>query len=380
MKRSKILLITTLVLTAIIFSGCAKKTDNNSEKNNIVKIDNNSEKTDNTVENKNNGSYAYKFDSETDCQADIGEYPMEAYTKNGYYSLQSLNDSTSSKMLYYYDYSSQQSVLVCGKTNCQHIDDTCDAFFDGEEYPVSSIWYYKGNVYIPSLDGDYLCITKISPDGSTREKVCSVARIMQKTEDEDGATSTATYYPSMVLHCGNIYYTNSYPGSKKAEIYKKALEDNSDAVKLDEVEGDSVQIYRVKAYGDNIFYQKAVFGEDGTVTDGGIYVYNSSESKSSVIVKDAVSYYCLDESGNIYYHDNDKNAIMKIDTNGQTDTYYELGAEDCNGFLWDGDRFVVYTISDIAEKQYIMDQEGNITKTIDEYDKFEKPYQSIRDK
>ena len=71
---------------------------------------------------------------------------------------------------------------------------------------------------------------------------------------------------------------------------------------------------------------------------------------------------------------------MKIDTNGQTDTYYELGAEDCNGFLWDGDRFVVYTISDIAEKQYIMDQEGNITKTFDEYDKFEKPYQSIRDK
>ena len=260
---------------------------------------------------ENAGSYSYKFDANTDCQADIGEYPMEAFTENGYYSLQCLSESNNSKMLYYYDYATKQSVLVCGKTNCQHKDDTCDAFFDEQKYPISSIWYYEGNVYIPSLDEDYLCITKIAPDGSTRKKMCSVAKIVQVTEEEeDGGIATATYYPAMVLHDGYIYYSSSYPGCKKAELYKKAVDDNADAIKLDEIEGDSVQIYRIKGYGENVFYQKAVFGEDGDVTDGGIYVYNLSKAKSSLIVKDAVSYYCLDENGNIYYHDNAQNAIM----------------------------------------------------------------------
>lgn len=386
-KKITVICMSAVVVGTSIFTGCTRKnnTNPNVESGNVTEKndDNSAEKVSQDIadtqnlENENSGKYAYKFNVETDCQSDQGEAITEAYTSAGYYSLNALNNVTSSYRLDYYDYSSKQSIPVCTKANCQHNDKECDAYFLGNEYPVGTMWYYEGNLYMPSVDGDYLCITKISSDGSTREKVCSVARVVD-VEDENGYE--AVYYPTMILHRGEIYYTDCYPGCKKAVLYKKSLDDSSKPKTIDTIEGDNVLIYRMKGYGNNIFFQRAEFGEDGDVTDGGIYVYNTKDATEAELVKGAVSSYCLDEAGNIYYYDNSNKAISRLDTDGQTDTFYEFGDEDNNGFLCDGDRFLVYVTTDSKEKQYIVDTDGNITKTITKRKKFEKPYQSIRDK
>ena len=106
--------------------------------------------------------------------------------------------------LYYTDAASDEKVLVCSKSNCTHRDETCDACFMMEEYPMPILEQYHGALYEVKLDGDYLNIYRISFDGAVRQKSCTLMRlnIEEKVEDDQ---SVSAFYPELKIHRGYVY-------------------------------------------------------------------------------------------------------------------------------------------------------------------------------
>lgn len=370
MKNTRIVL--GAVLLMMMLAGCTEKKEYNIKNEDIEKeYDTNEDSLTNSI----GGDNSYQFSIETDSQADLGEYNNRVFTENGYYIFRYTTGDYSVRRLFYYDYQSKQEVLVCNKGNCLHDNEGCNAYFDSDKYPIQNIWYYKGSLYLPAQEDEYLYVEKISLDGTTREKKCSIARVTEKTEESGEQTVTSTYYPQMMMHKGCVYYSTSYPGCKKAELYKLDIEGKAEAELIAEIEGESVQLYRMKGYQDDIYYQLAEFENDGTLAKGGLYKYTSSSGENSCLIEDAVSYYCLKENGDIFIHNYHDNQIVKVSGDGKQDAFYDLGDAECNGFMWDTNRFLIYTMGDEYEKQYVLDEDGSVINECIDYNQFILPYQ-----
>lgn len=362
MKKNK--WITVLLCCLVLMTACGNDDDLSTSE--TGKIDN----------KLSNDVYSYEFDIEKDNQADLGTYPIEAYTLSGYYSLKYLNDESMVQILNFYDYEQKKTVVVCGKTNCSHDDEECNAYFDEERYPMHSLWYYGGSMYMPYVSDGYISIEKISADGSNREKACDIVKVSEDIESEGDTTVITTNYPTMLIHRGVVYYTDSYPGCGSAHLYKKSLDGSTDAELLDETDIETMQIYRMKCYGDSLFYQKAEVGE--TVENGGLYRCDIETSEISLVISDVFADYCVSEDGVIYYKDTYENKIMSATDDDNASVFFELADdEEIQEIMWDGDSFICNVTTDNGEKQYVLDESGSIQWKTDNTEEFVLPYQSV---
>lgn len=304
-----------------------------------------------------------------------------AYTEDGYYFTE--NEYTiergSGFVLWYHDYASGEEIRVCGKTDCDHESDAdCDAFFKESQYPISSeqLWYYEGALYHFCLDEDYYAIEKVSMDGSQRSISCRLYRtsIEQEMDDDGTLIESTTYYPSIILHRGYAYFCTVSTAGEPCSLYRVKLDSSEKAELLYTQEGNDPTIYRLKGYGNGVFFQMGdFFNEDLTEFDISLYVYDIETGTISLVADDVIRNYTVGNGG-IYYMDfENRDSLMKytpatqetvmlMDSQG-TEAEYGLCIFAQDGYLY-------YTL---PYGQTVYDDGGNVVQVL-EGDDMVMPY------
>lgn len=338
-------------------SACSEK-ENSEKKNTIGEITNKSEAEENVEAGKSGDAYNelpqftdfsgeidFKYVSETDCQSNVGEYPNTAYTNDGIYSLEPIEGS-GDRLLYFYDYASEQKVVVCSKRYCEHNGESCDAYFRQTEYPIAYLWYNSQMLYTLTQEKDYLYIEKISLDGSIRENSCVLTRVDTQTEiQEDGSETVSTYYPEMQLHRGYIYYSTWFFGAKNAGIYRKAIDSDGEAETLYTFDGENIGLYRIKPYGRYVLFQIGLYNVENLSSS--IYAYDTEKGTISKMCENVFRDYTVEEN-QLFYFDLKDNVYCRNLETGKTELFFEIkeNTEGLDNSLFGTEEGLVYQLTD----------------------------------
>lgn len=246
----------------------------------------------------------------TDCQTDLGEYSNVAYAETGVYQLTSR--SYNGYLLYFTDNETGQMVPVCSKMNCTHEDTNCDAYFGSAEYLVPSLWFQDGSLFITKLEKDYICIEKVSPDGTKREKSCTLMRMVVETDDEGGSTE---YFPAVQIHRGYAYFTLGVYPSETVTMYRVKLDSEEEAellYTLQASENGQATMYRIKPYGRYVLFQMGFFKvvEESVQYTVSIYAYDTENGEITYFSGDVFRDFTLGEDA-LYYFDMQDNVYRK---------------------------------------------------------------------
>jgi hypothetical protein len=76
--------------------------------------------------------------------------------------------------LYYFDFETEEKMVMCTQSGCKHIDTSCAAYLDGAD----SFAEYRGKWYIVKDmdDSQYIQMTEIDPADGTRRVICTILR------------------------------------------------------------------------------------------------------------------------------------------------------------------------------------------------------------
>lgn len=222
---------------------------------------------------------------DTEYQYMYGESnSVQALTSSseGYYFINGL-------YLYYCDYETMESLVLCDKPNCLHdkeLDETkkykCNGFLitDGQPKLVAT---YDNYIYC-YIDMDFLKdiwepeLIRISLDGSKRKTVCTL---------EDNITS-------MALHKGKLYYATSVISNDEQEvedgIYEYALKEydifKKSVKPIEIVSGKGVMaiIHDITPVGKKVRYTK--YDSEDEVFFGKEFVYDINDNNVKQIAED----------------------------------------------------------------------------------------------
>lgn len=309
--------------------------------------------------------FVMETDSQPDCAGNI------VYTEAGYYTLMqtsSMDEDLSGFMLQYYDYESGQQVPVCGKMDCDHNNVDCNAYFADNKYPLplNSLWYYEHNLYIFCVQQDYYGIERISMDGSERETSCTLYRTtIESGTDEEGFSFSSTYYPEVILHRGYAWFSTDYPGCKECGLYRVRLNSSDQAEEICTQGGDNPKLYRLKGYGDYLFFEKGNFiDEEGTQVDIDLYACDLNTGDVTLAAENVVRDYTIGDNCIYYFDLAQLDSIMRYDLEtGETAMIYDSEGNEApdESYLFVRDGNLYYSTSSY---QYVFDESGEMTGTL----------------
>ena len=314
--------------------------------------------------------FTYVYD--TDAQSDLSQYSNVVYTKDGCYDLEWMN--AEAFLLYYTDAMSNDTIPVCSRSNCTHSDQSCDAYFSRQEYPMSILEMYQGKLYMINLEGDYLTFCSVSQDGAVREKSCTLMRLnVQESIDENGDVVTNFYYPEIKLHRGYAYFSDYYPGSASCGLYRVKLDSQEEPELLFSISDHFPAIYRLKPYGRYVTFQAENADANNTNFVGGIYAYDIEEGTIWKLCDQVVMSYTI-QGDFLYYIDLYDNLYQKNLVTGETVPFgegEEIAVEDeCDTqlFFYEENLVLSFTSESTAFcTQYVLDPDGNIVTVLKGY-------------
>lgn len=133
---------------------------------------------------------AYNADTDFPTQFGVSTpMPPVMPAENGYYV-------KCGGWIYFVDKETLSAQLVCNRPECRHWDETCSAYFHGQN---DLFQYYNGKLYIDCVDQDdegyeTVNLYAFSPDDCTREKVCQLPYGL-------GAARGTTLYIAAISTC-----------------------------------------------------------------------------------------------------------------------------------------------------------------------------------
>ena len=122
---------------------------------------------------------------------------------------------------------------------------------------------------------------RLKDDGTSFEKYMTLYRL----EAGDGEV---TPYPEVCIHRGYVYYVIPFQSTMKLQRMKLG---SKEAETVYEMTGDRQNLYRIKAYGNHIFFQAGNFLADNIDINASIFSYDIDTGKVEKVVENAVSYY-----------------------------------------------------------------------------------------
>ena len=165
--------------------------------------------------------------------------------------------------LYYLDKGTMRVTEVCGKPDCDHTDDTCNAAIHADYLLTGG-----ERIYYVGYDNDPKEVRSVKPDATDRETV-------QELKFNEFSSSQSSYDPA-IYHRGYIYYISDdilyrvKLGGKKdsaEEVWKPADAGSTQSY------GNQVQYnpnairYTLWADGDTLYFMANVQTADGTYKD-----------------------------------------------------------------------------------------------------------------
>lgn len=118
-------------------------------------------------------------------------------------------------------------------------------------------------------------------DGTSFEKYMTLYRLEVNDDETPG-------YPEICIHRGYVYYVIPFQSTMKLQRMKLG---SKEAETVYEMTGDRQNLYRIKAYGNHIFFQAGNFSADNIDINASIFSYDIDTGKVEKVVENAVSYY-----------------------------------------------------------------------------------------
>lgn len=230
-------------------------------------------------------TYSLENDAAEYAQTD---YPWNFISKGeaGYYY-------DENRILRLFDPESKTVITVCSKPNCKHEDSSCVANTWGTHISTTAQFYYKGYMYCTEMNretGD-VNLWRIAGDGSSRE--VSMTLFKYDTEAERQG------HPDFVINRDTVYYIDN--NEEQACIRKCDLGENKSEV-IFAPEASNGMTYRMKVYGDFLFFQSGTMDDDGNFSIA-VYAYNMQNGETKQVCWGPISSYAV-VGTKLFYVDN----------------------------------------------------------------------------
>ena len=264
--------LAVFIAAGLLLCGCGGKTnDNNTNKD----IDNNVDNNINYVV----GDYDFSYNEKTDSPVGY-EWGDMSESHDGYYvSLQNNLKFLDSKL--------ENCVPLCSNPDCTHNTEECVSYIYRNGITLSSSVYYNdGYVYETGVEeventGCDINLYRLKDDGTSFEKYMTLYRLEVNDDETPG-------YPEICIHRGYVYYVIPFQSTMKLQRMKLG---SKEAETVYEMTGDRQNLYRIKAYGNHIFFQAGNFLADNIDINASIFSYDIDTGKVEKVVENAVSYY-----------------------------------------------------------------------------------------
>ena len=265
--------LAAFIAVGLLLCGCSGK--NNNDNNTNKDIDNN---VDNNI-NYIVGDYDFSYNEKTDSSVGY-EWGYMSESHDGYYvSLQNNLKFLDSKL--------ENCVPLCSNPDCTHNTEECVSYIYRNGITLSSSVYYNdGYVYETGVEeventGCDINLYRLKDDGTSFEKYMTLYRLEVNDDETPG-------YPEICIHRGYVYYVIPFQSTMKLQRMKLG---SKEAETVYEMTGDRQNLYRIKAYGNHIFFQAGNFLADNIDINASIFSYDIDTGKVEKVVENAVSYY-----------------------------------------------------------------------------------------
>ena len=314
-----------------------------------------------------------KYDTENDENDEIIDgiiWNYMAISDKGYYYWVM---SGQYDFLYFMDKATGKSVPLCNRPDCEHIDDSCNAYFktvihtpeDGIEFDRNRVMFLDGYVYVigHNMAGEQY-LYRVSEDGSKQEQYMRLYKKELTQTGSDGSSVTYTT-PEICIHKGYVYFI--IPKESVPTIYRMQL--GSEKVeKVFEIKTERPNLYRMLPYGDFLFFQAGTYSEDYLDVDGGIFAYNITNGEIKLVKSEAISAYKV-VGNSLYYAKSD--GVYRFAMDGTLDEriveyeeYTTFSADEKYIYI-EGDRNII--IYDINGDYILTPQLSGTLEIIDTY-------------
>ena len=265
--------LAAFIAVGLLLCGCSGK--NNNDNNTNKDIDNNVDNNINYVV----GDYDFSYNEKTDSSVGY-EWGYMSESHDGYYvSLQNNLKFLDSKL--------ENCVPLCSNPDCTHNTEECVSYIYRNGITLSSSVYYNdGYVYETGVEeventGCDINLYRLKDDGTSFEKYMTLYRLEVNDDETPG-------YPEICIHRGYVYYVIPFQSTMKLQRMKLG---SKEAETVYEMTGDRQNLYRIKAYGNHIFFQAGNFSADNIDINASIFSYDIDTGKVEKVVENAVSYY-----------------------------------------------------------------------------------------
>ncbi|MDD6207357.1 MAG: hypothetical protein PUB10_02420 [Clostridiales bacterium] len=241
--------------------------------------------------------------------------------ENGYY----FPDPNKPGIMDFYDTETDMAMPLCNKPECTHNSDECNAYFPDSSFAAS---FQCADRYIYRIGrsakdkGQYV-LYRITPDGSSREELCN----LYKAEGED-------MFANFIVHKGSIYYVLrniSTLEERTEKVYRVPCRKNAKVEEAALVKGLGVDIYRMKAQGDNVYFQAITYEDkQGNGCRGNLYKYNIRTGKTETAVENLIKDFVIvdgiiygDTGSSIVAYDTEKGTSQEVWPEGKMYLSYD---------------------------------------------------------
>ena len=193
-------------------------------------------------------------------------------------------------MLWKNDYTNKTNSLVCMNTDDKNSADF--STIDGKSKVFGNqVYYYNRFLYMIGVEnnGKDLSLFQISKDGNVRKRI-------QKLYSKNDKYTNIEF----ILHRGYVYFTVSSYQSDCKFLYRKKIGVSDDLQLLYSLKQDISELYRISAYGFNIYFQEIVYTNDYKINRSAIKRYSIIDNSITTILEDVYMDYVI--VGNMVYY------------------------------------------------------------------------------
>lgn len=252
-----------------------------------------------------------------------------AKSDKGYYFIRNKSIGRMKKsheFLCFWDSSSGECIELCGKAECDHKNENCDAYLGEHEY-MMNIYFYQNKLYLIKRAGSRAILEEVNPDGTDRKEVGDVGIA------GEGIMSNRLSFCGDTVYIYDVSETDSMgSGNRTVHLYRMSLTDGKKEV-VYEYTGVLAIIKYLRSYGDNVYYIVDYKIENGENKDGiqqykmagkGLMQISGTTGEITNIIDEIVTDYAVDmENNNLYYYVYAKGLYKKSMDTGKSELIYK---------------------------------------------------------
>ena len=260
-----------------------------------------------------------------------------------------------------YDSDNDQYTPVCNKPNCMHDSLKCNAILSDPniEFSGNYISSYGNELFTLGYDeAGNVSVYQIEPDGSGFSEYLNLYQA--DLTDPTGLAETSWTEPSVLFHGGYIYYI--VPDQETSAVRRMNLSDQKEEIVYMNEKNDPMT-YRMKAYGDYIFFQAGGFTDASHMNvDGGIYAYSIPSGEVMLVKAGVVAGYAI-TNGSLVYATQDSIHVVNLSSSddqliAKTERRVDLAAVDSKIYAFDDERLTL-TVYDLSGQEIVsIDSKG----------------------